>query len=190
MKFTYKSEISECGTEIIFKSYFGHVPCNNIQITGHFAKRRSALQLILSDICECLEILELITFDSEIKYSRFLYKAFIITYGKCFVGGKERGVSLDAKKVFKDDKEMLQKHREIIELRNRYVAHSDSAICEMSEVYIVSSGDQHELFVPTQKYSHPIGSSLVGDENLVIYVYEHVYEEISKVEKAIFQQRV
>ncbi|HCG9711306.1 TPA: hypothetical protein NKA25_001176 [Vibrio parahaemolyticus] len=188
MKFTYKSEISECGTGIIFKSYFGNVTCNNIKVTGHLAKRRSALQLILSDICECLDIFELITFDGERKYSKFLYKAFVITYGKCFAGGEERGISLSAKKVFKNDKEMLQKHRQIIELRNKYVAHSDSSIYEMSEVYLASSGDQQELFVPTQKYTHPIGSSLVGHEDLVVYVYEHVNEQISKVEKAILQQ--
>ncbi len=46
-EFTHKDEISECGTGLIFKSYYDGEPCENIKITGPRAKRYSALQLEL-----------------------------------------------------------------------------------------------------------------------------------------------
>jgi hypothetical protein len=188
-EFTHESAISECGTEVTFNSYFDGKPCKSIKVSGHLAKRRSALQLILSDICECLDIFELITFDSKREYSKFLYKAFVVTYGKCFASGEKRGISLKAKKVFKDNEGLLKKHNQIIEARNKYVAHADSATYEVSEVYLASFGSQHEVFAPTQKYSHPVRSGLIGDEDLVIYVYEHINKQINKIDNAIFQQQ-
>lgn len=187
--FTYKSSISECRTEITFDSYYDGEPCENIKVDGHLAKRRSALQLILSDICECLDIFELITFDSQRRYSKFLYKAFIITYGKCFASGEKRGISLKAKKVFKDNEQLLQRHNQVIEARNKYVAHADSVVYEESEVYLASSGDEKEVFAPTHKYSHPVGEGLIEDEDLVIYVYEYLNKQVSKIDNAIFQQQ-
>lgn len=187
--FTHKSSISKCLTEITFDSYYDGKPCDNIKVDGHIAKRRSALQLILSDICECLDIFELITFDSQRRYSKFLYKAFIITYGKCFASGEKRGISLKAKKVFKDNEQLLQRHNKIIEMRNKYVAHADSGVYEGSEVYLAFCGDQKEIFAPTQKYSHPVGEFLIEDEDLVIYVYEYINKQITKVDNAIFQQQ-
>ncbi|ELA6592050.1 TPA: hypothetical protein NKB37_002981 [Vibrio parahaemolyticus] len=188
-KFTHKSEISKCGTELVFKSYYNDIPCKNTKIFGHLAKRRSGLQLILSDICECLDMFELITFDGERRYTKFLYKAFVITYGKCFAGGEERGVSLNAKAVFKGNKQLLEKYIKIIEARNKYVAHSDSTNYENSAVYLASFDGEHEIFVPTQKYSHPVSDSIASDENMVIYVYEYLNDQIQKLDNAMLQQQ-
>ncbi len=140
------------------------------------------------DLCECLEIVELITFN-EGGYSRFLYKAFVINYGKSFADGKERGISLSAKKVFKNNKDLLVRHNQIINARNKYVAHSDSSTYEVSEVRLASFGNHHELFAPMSKYSHPTGNSLVREKKLVIHVYKHVKEQVIRVEKAILQQQ-
>ena len=186
-QFTYKLVISECGTEVTFNSFYDGKPCKNVEVNGHLAKRRAALQLILSDICECIDIFELITFDSQRKYSKFLYKAFVVTYGKCFASGQNRGISLKAKLVFRDNEKLLQKHNQVIKVRNKYVAHADSETYEVSEVYLASSSMKHEIFVPTRKYSNPVGNSLIEEEDLVAYVYEYINVQINKIDNAILK---
>lgn len=187
--FTFESVINDCGTEVSYRSYYDGIPCDHIKVDGLLAKRRSALELILSDICECLDIFELITFDVQKKYSKFLYKAFVITYGKCFASGEKRGTSLKAKPVFKGNEKLFQKHKQVIKTRNKYVAHSDSSNYEVTEVYLASFRNQSEVFTPTTKYSYPTGYSLVEEENLVIHVYEHIKEQISKIDNVILHQR-
>ena len=61
----------------------------------------------------------------------------IITYGKCFSKADERNVSLDkgALKDCNDQEKGL--HREIMELRNQYVAHGGSSNFESNSVVLI-----------------------------------------------------
>ena len=187
-KFTYESQLSECKTELTYNSYFENELCANKKIEGTLAKRRIALQLILSDICDCSYALNLISENINANHCSFVYKSFVVTYGKCFASGATRGLSLQAKDIFKKQPELLTRHLCLIKTRNKYIAHSDSEVFESSEVYLVESASEHEFFVPTLKFSFPTGSSLKKELDLVLYVCEQVKSQIKKLESKMVAQ--
>jgi hypothetical protein len=187
-KFTYESQLSECKTELTYNSYFENEPCVNKQIEGTLAKRRIALQLILLDICECNDALNLISQNINANHCSFVYKSFVVTYGKCFASAATRGLSLQAKDIFKQQPELLSQHHCLIKTRNKYIAHSDSEVFESSEVYLVESASEHEFFVPTLKFGFPTGNSIKQGLDLVLYVYEQVKNQIKKVESKLAAQ--
>lgn len=68
---------------------------------------------------------------------RSLFIASTITYGKCFATGELRGVKLDIsfiKKILTP--KLLSRHKNIIEIRNKYIAHASTAAHEKAHTFI------------------------------------------------------
>lgn len=53
-----------------------------------------------------------------------MFKAFIIQYAKCFTKAWGRNAKLNADKVYKDHEGLLEIHKEVMEMRNNYIAHA------------------------------------------------------------------
>ena len=53
------------------------------------------------------------------------FRGAIISYAKCFAATGPGKIKLDEKEVFAKRPELVDKHRRIMDLRNKYVAHSD-----------------------------------------------------------------
>ena len=133
-------------------------------------------------------MLDLILVDPKSKQTAFLYKAFLITYGKCFATGVARGLTLNAKDVFKNQEKLLSAHRHLINARNKFVAHSDSLIFEQSEVYLSKFGGNLDIFVPSNKYGHPTDHSFKEVQDHTLFVYEHVSIVIGKLELRLLNE--
>ncbi|WP_019407701.1 hypothetical protein [Pseudomonas psychrophila] len=68
---------------------------------------------------------------------RSLFTSSVITYGKCFATGELRGVKLDIsfiKKIFTP--KLLSRHKNIIEIRNKYIAHANTETHEKAHTFI------------------------------------------------------
>lgn len=185
-EFKYEIIALEGSAEIAYKAYLDGRVCELSEVSGHIAKRRASLQLILADIRECYEILNSMR-NHESLYSQ-LYKAFVITYSKCFASGAVRGLSLDAKRVYKYAPEMLKLHDHVYKMRNTYIAHADNSVCEQVEVYFVKHESISEVFVPTSKYSAPWSHSFGELFSLIHELYAHVAEQTRKVDSKITEQ--
>lgn len=184
--FTLESYTTESDpSEIKFRAFYKGEVCNIKAIKGQLAKRRIALALILDDLGECYKGLCFVESLEGSELTNLLYKSFLITYGKCFSAGKARGLSLDAKDIFKDFPDLYKLHKILIKTRNEYVAHGDTTICEQGELYLASTSSKHEYFVPLAKYSNPIEHSLKKEVDLCLFVVDQVKSKISKVEEKI-----
>ena len=185
-EFKYEIIALEGSTEIAYKAHFDGRACELSEVSGHIAKRRASLQLILADIRECHEILNSMRNHEDL--SSHLYKAFVITYSKCFASGAVRGLSLDAKRVYKYAPELLMLHDHVYKMRNTYIAHADNSACEQAEVYFVKHESLSEVFVPTSKYSAPWSHSFEELFSLISELYAHVAEQTRKVDSKITEQ--
>ncbi|MDE1244244.1 hypothetical protein [Vibrio aestuarianus] len=185
-EFKYEIIALEGSTEIDYRAYFDGKACDLSEVSGHIAKRRASLQLILADIRECHEILNSMRNHEEL--SSHLYKAFVITYSKCFASGAVRGLSLDSKRVYKSAPDLLKLHDHVYKMRNTYIAHADNSACEQAEVYFVKHENISEVFVPTSKYSAPWSHSFEELFSLINELYAHVAEQTRKVDSKITEQ--
>lgn len=164
--------------------YWEGKKCTSKIIHGVRAKRREALSLISSDLSSCWEYLCLMTNDNDSLIQSALYKALVVTYAKCFVSGKERGLSLKDKEVFKNaDCNMLNSHQSIMETRHKFVAHSDSGAAHQAEICVIYPPHGHQMLKPhvvsaTAEYQFPTGKSMEAYIHTVSFVMDYVTQRI------------
>jgi hypothetical protein len=73
------------------------------------------------------------TFD-ELWGVLLAFRGAIISYAKCFAKAGPGKIKLEEEKVFDGKPELIEQHRRIMSLRNRYVAHSDDNEMERTSV--------------------------------------------------------
>jgi hypothetical protein len=62
------------------------------------------------------------------------FRGAIISYAKCFAKAGPGKIKLEEKKVFEGKPELIDQHRRIMSLRNKYVAHSDDNEMERTSI--------------------------------------------------------
>ncbi len=62
--------------------------------------------------------------------------SIIALYGKCFTSADNGYPKLEEKEIFKEKPELIQAHRYIMDLRNRFIAHRTDHIDELGIVYL------------------------------------------------------
>jgi len=63
------------------------------------------------------------------------FRSFIVVYAKCFTSAAKGRAALDNKNVFKQADESIEKaHNRIMELRHKFVAHSDISNIEIAKI--------------------------------------------------------
>lgn len=125
-----------------------------------------------------------------------LFKAIIITYGRCFSKGDGRKLNLERKDVGFDPR-WLPHHDYIIEMRNQYIAHAGVSSHEESRVVCpiiaVKNNNKKKQYVPGQVFTESyqiIGydsfsfecTQLLGD------LLAHVSEKIKELEVLVVQE--
>lgn len=106
-------------------------PCAVVEISTKESKELCGYMLIEKDIRDCLvileELLEIIDQETPPKskaLTKALIRAIAITYGKCFMEAKARGIHLESEIISEKNKD---RHKELMGFRNKHVAHSDNA---------------------------------------------------------------
>jgi len=169
--------------------------CSYKILTGPIAKRREALALIYEDLCNCEEYLCQMTIENPRLVQSALYKSFIITYGKCFVKGKSRGMSLEESHIFSNAEEKIKDiHKSVMETRNKFVAHSDSSIMHQAEICVIYPPDGFENLQPhivtaTLEYNQPFGHSFLEQMYLVEHIKNQVIAMIERCNFNLISQR-
>lgn len=171
--------------------YWKGKKCSSKIISGINARRIEALTLINFDLSSCWGYLCLMMNDNDSLVQSALYKALVITYAKCFVSGKNRGLSLKEESVFKEADLVLYKtHRSILEFRHKFVAHSDSKLSHQAEVCIIYPPENVEGLKPhvitaTLEYQCPTGKSMENHIHTVSFVMDYVSQLIESCKNHI-----
>lgn len=101
-------------------------------IDTKLAKQTAAYYSMQGDLFELQEILKYLGENPKapmvVKASMF--KAFITQYARCFAASDGRKLQLDPGAVFKERMDLLSIHREVINMRNNYMAHAGVGIYE------------------------------------------------------------
>lgn len=74
-----------------------------------------------------------VSYDAILDFLGYFRNA-LNSYAKCFVTAGKGRIRLDSSEVFKYKSDLIAKHQRIIDLRHRYVAHSDANSFESTEM--------------------------------------------------------
>lgn len=70
------------------------------------------------------------------------FRGALISYAKCFAKTGPGKIKLEEKNVFASRPELMEQHRRIIDLRNKYVAHSDENEMESTSIHTTDSPEE------------------------------------------------
>lgn len=77
------------------------------------------------ELCEKIKEWKNLSQIEEIVLSNGIFKNFILSYSKCFSSSGKNRISLDANDIYSQELDLKKIHTEILEIRNKYVAHND-----------------------------------------------------------------
>ncbi len=125
------------------------------------------------------------TFD-EIWGVLLAFRGAILSYAKCFAKTGSGKIKLEESGVFAKKPELVDKHRRIMELRNKYVAHSDEN--EMESTTIEPIDTPTELVIRLNyEVSFPF-DRMYDLRELIKHLDGHVADGLGKHAKGIERQ--
>lgn len=100
--------------------------CPYVIVDGRIAGQVTALYSVQGDLLEVQEMINFLQKNRVIPMvvKASMYKAIVTQYAKCFTHAKGRKLKLEGKSVFKMQKELLEIHNEVMNMRHNYIAHS------------------------------------------------------------------
>jgi hypothetical protein len=109
-----------------------------------------------------------------------LFRSYVISYAKNFSSGGKGRVTLNKKEIFKGQNEKLIIHEEVINIRNKFVAHNDS-----SDRHLAVLAVKEEEDVIFYKHTYSFTSGLTETEfdaykELIEFVENSVITKINK----------
>lgn len=91
----------------------------------------------------------------EIVFYQSLFKNFVLSYAKCFSSSGKGRLSLDANDVYSSQQDLKKIHEEIMEIRNKYVAHNDDSDFNIS-IALTSETDRELTLAQTYTIMTPV----------------------------------
>ena len=115
------------------------------------------------------------------------FRSALNSYAKCFVSAGQGKITLQKSTVFKSDSARLSAHDRIMDLRHKYIAHSDTN--EFESAKVVQDSNAEELVLRLQyNFSFPF-DRLYELRDLIKYVEGHVVDRhsshVASVEREI-----
>jgi hypothetical protein len=111
------------------------------------------------------------------------FRGAIVSYAKCFATTGPGRIKLEEKHVFGNKTELVNQHRRIMELRNKYVAHSDDN--EMESTSIETIDKPGELLVSLQyRMSFPF-DRMYELRELIKHLDRHIADGLERPVKGI-----
>ncbi len=102
--------------------------CPYVVANGKFTRVVTAYHSIQSDLLEVQSMINYLKDNPFIPgvVKASMFKAFIIQYAKCFTKPLGRVAKLEADSVFDSQQDLLEIHKDVMEMRNNYIAHAGS----------------------------------------------------------------
>ncbi|MGG7437384.1 hypothetical protein ACQ7CU_04815 [Chryseobacterium arthrosphaerae] len=168
----------------------------HLRISDKYSKRATSLKLIIIDlhtILECLDRIRQTEKQDEIILNS-LWNNLIVTYGKIFTKSKNGFTSLVKNQIIKSEYEKI--HDELIDLRNKFVAHREdneieNALLLISE-YRNNGNVAFAYHLPVvMQTSSPIKDlellyNLIND--LEKTINEKIYENLKKIDDKLWEE--
>lgn len=152
--------------------------CPYYCLKGKIFKHAAAYISIKADIHQCIHSLKcLMAFKDDpyfpqVAKSSLLF-ASVIKYARCFTEAEGRGTSLNSAHVFKDSRQIyLSFHKNIMELRNQYLAHAGENAPESRIMIALLNPDKNDKKRLTIMYA---GMGL-KDDDLNLHKYISLYQ--------------
>jgi hypothetical protein len=117
--------------------------CPYAIVNGKFTKLVTAYHSIQSDLLETQAMIFYLKSNPDapgvVKASMF--KAFVTQYSKCFTKAWGRGAKLEAKSVFESEEDLLETHKDVMEMRNNYIVHAGTGKYDNGAMIIYLNSD-------------------------------------------------
>lgn len=115
----------------------------------------------------------------EVLTQQALFRAFLLSYGKCFTSSGEGRSSLDPKKVFDGKESVIPVHERIMELRHKFAAHND--VSGLDEA-LIDVEEREDEFVLSHRFAiaNPL-NECDGYRRTTELVEEYVVEQTNKI---------
>ncbi len=122
--------------------------CAYVITDTRIAKQTAAYYSMQGDLFELQEMLQYLGKNPKapMVVRASMYKAFITQYARCFAESDGRKLQLDPGAVFKDKKDLLPVHKEVIDMRNNYMAHAGVGIYEYGAMVAQLNPDKRNPF--------------------------------------------
>ena len=123
----------------------------------------------------------------EVILAQGMYRNFILSYSKCYSSSGKGRISLDASDIFKDNSKLEVIHKQILEIRNKHVAHNDESSFDIA-INLISQNDKIVKLANTYTISTPINefdAYLEALEYCELQVITKINEKLDKIEKRI-----
>lgn len=119
-----------------------------------------------------------------------LYSSFVMNYSKCFgraAGGK---ISLDAKKVYKDNEKLQELHKNIDDDRNNLIAHDGSYEHEASYCILIEDAQKGTVILetPIMTITVPDNKLLKEYKQLLIILRKYIEEKRERVVNSFLEE--
>ncbi len=100
--------------------------CPYVVTNGKFTRLVTAYHSIQNDLLETQSMINYLKDNPVIPgvVKASMFKAFIIQYAKCFTQPKGRVAKLEADSVFDSKPDLMEIHKEVMEMRHNYIAHA------------------------------------------------------------------
>lgn len=112
----------------------------------------------------------------ELLTQQALFRSFIISYAKCFSSAGKGRIKLEKSKVYENKDDLAIIHEKIMELRNKFAAHSDTSELEEGVIDTQEYEDHYRirnlytLALPTNEYDNYRKAITTLDEYIIIGV--------------------
>ena len=154
-------------------------------------KRLKGLYRINSDLISIEEMIQSIFSVAQKKNYFNDYQGIIITYRKSFQKNDERGVELTMKHLLHATKEEKELHKRLIDLGNKYVAHSENDEYDKVDIGLIienSTGQAIRVDV-TQTMFELLGlTDFKTILALILSIKQNLSKEIENLENAIIDE--
>ncbi len=189
------------------------VACPTVAINSPIAKALAGYALIAKDLKFVLKTIALSIDlqggddDSDAKYVvrseddkeadllKALYLSMVITYGKCFASAFGRRVRLNARKLFKSKRELHDVHKDLMDQRNQFVAHSGKSPLERVQTLVVLHPDQsaeaEPMLTTASVHANSWGVPIMRDYRAVVeHVREHVVRILERKSQSLWEREI
>lgn len=112
---------TEYSLQIRVERNYANKVCPYLVINGQHTKSVTAYHSLRWNLLEAQDMLLYLNQNPKQPtiVMASMFKAFIIQYTKCFTKSKGRKISLNSAAVFKDQKDLLKVHNQVMDIRHR-----------------------------------------------------------------------
>lgn len=164
--------------------------CPYVVANGKFTRLVTAYHSIQSDLLETQSMINYLKDNPVIPgvVKASMFKAFIIQYAKCFTKPWGRVAKLEANSVFDSQPDLMEIHKEVMEMRNNYIAHAGSGKYDYGAMVLYLNPDPNKpsieriIHADLKFMDHSL--KLPGYEKICLWALEYVNSKIEKLAPA------